>query len=139
MEKIQRDQSVLNPAIWRYLLNFWTVVLYIVIIYDFYTKNGLSEFLGPLSSIYIALLAVYTAEKEFERWHDYHKGRHPGERYVIIWTLLILAMLILEFTYHNGYKLPSEVFSTYIVVLGILAITQKSKANYSRKRKATIK
>lgn len=81
-----------------------------------------------MGAIYIAVLAVYTAEKEFERWSNYHVGRHPGELYVLAWTIIIVILLVLQYLHTGEYKLPSEVFSTYIVVLGILAITKKSKS-----------
>ena len=126
------ESAVLDNKMWRYLTNFWTFVIYTVVILDFIAGNTLTEFLGPVCAIYIAILGIFSAEKEFERWHDYHVGRHPGEVYVVLWTFLIITLLILEFTHYRDYILPSEVFSTYIVVLGILAITRKSKTNYCR-------
>lgn len=125
-----KDDKLMNVKVWRYLVNFWALVLYVAIIADFFQRNGLSEFLGPISAIYIAALAIYSAQKEFERWHDYNIGRHPGEVYVFIWTLLIILLLVLEIIYHGSYKLPNEVFTTYIVVIGVLAITKRSKKNY---------
>jgi hypothetical protein len=77
---------------------------------------------------------VYSAEKEFERWHDYNIGRHPGEVYVFVWTVLVVVLFGLELVYKSEYVLPSEVFSTYIVVVGILAITRKSRTDYRRKK-----
>lgn len=125
-----KDDKLMNVKVWRYLVNFWALVLYVAIIADFFQGNGLSEFLGPISAIYIAALAIYSAQKEFERWHDYNIGRHPGEVYVFVWTLLIILLLVLEIIYHGSYKLPNEVFTTYIVVIGVLAITKRSKKNY---------
>ncbi len=130
MVKKMRNDKVLDHNLWRYLVNFWTIVLYLAIAADFFIGNGLSEFLGPICVIYIALLAVYSAEKEFERWHDYHIGRHPGEMYIFIWTILVVVLLVLEVLHYHNYKIPSEVFTAYIVAVGILAITKKSKANY---------
>ncbi len=135
MVKKPRNDHVFDPAIWRFLVNFWTPVLYIIIVLDFLTSNGITDFLGPICAIYIALLSVYTAQKEFERWRDYNIGRHPGEVYVFVWTMLIFILLGLEVFHVRDYKLPSEVFSTYIVVIGILAITRKSKNNYCNKKK----
>jgi small-conductance mechanosensitive channel len=135
MPKKQKNDSLVNPKIWRHLVNFWTLVLYSVVVADFMTNNGQSELLGPISAIYVALLAIYTAQKEFERWHDYHVGRHPGEMYVIIWTAIIFLLLVLEVYGTRNYKLPSEVFTTYIVVVGILAITKRSKTDYLCKDK----
>ena len=122
-------------SLWRAMVNFWTFVLYVVIIADFFLRNKLGEFLGPISALYIASLALYSAEKEFERWHDYHESRHPGEMYVIIWTILIIVLLGLEVLYHSTYTIPNEIFSTYVVVIGVLAITKRSKHNYDCERK----
>ncbi len=112
----------------RYVLNFWTIILFVFIVYDFLEVNALEHILGPLSAIYAGLLAIYSAEKEFERWHFIHLRRHPGEVYVIMWTVLIVGLFIGEFVYKPGYTLEPEIISTYIVVLGILAITKKSKS-----------
>lgn len=125
-----KSNSVLNPKVWMYLVNSWTVLLYIAIIFDYLKSNGIEKFLGPICTIYISLLAIYTAEKEFQRWHDNNVGRHPGEVYIIIWTVLIMTMFLLGVFHSNTYHLPSEVFSTYIVVMGVLAITRKSKTDY---------
>ncbi len=131
-----KDDKLISVDIWRHLVNFWAIVLYVLILADFFTRNGLVDFLGPISSIYIAVLAVYSTQKEFERWHDYNIGRHPGEVYVFVWTVLIIILLALEVIYRHVYKLPGEVFMTYIVVIGILAITKRSKSSYlSKKRK----
>ena len=132
MARKNKSDRVFNINIWRYLVNFWTLVIYVFIVSDFFLRNSLVEFLGPVCAIYIALLAVYTTQKEFERWHDENIGKHPGEIYVIVWTALVIILIILEIIYHESYTLPSEAFSTYLVIMGILAITRRSKANYCR-------
>jgi len=126
----QNREKILSVKIWRHLSNFWATVLYVVIVADFYYKNSLTEFIGPISAIYVAVLAIYSAQKEFERWHDFNVGRHPGELYVVVWTILVFSFFILELFYKGIYKLPSEVVTTYIVVIGVLAITKRSKRNY---------
>ena len=132
MARKNKGDRVFNINTWRYLVNFWTLVIYVFIVADFFLRNSLVEFLGPVCAIYIALLAVYTTQKEFERWHDENIGKHPGEIYVIVWTALVIVLIILEIIYHESYTLPSEAFSTYLVIMGILAITRRSKANYCR-------
>ncbi|MFA5888894.1 MAG: hypothetical protein WCW47_02720 [Candidatus Paceibacterota bacterium] len=127
-----KSDRIFSIDIWRYLVNFWTLVIYIIVVADFFMRNSLVEFLGPICAIYIALLAVYTTQKEFERWHDENIGKHPGEVYVIVWTALIVVLIVLEIIYQESYVLPSEAFSTYVVVMGILAISRRSKANYCR-------
>jgi small-conductance mechanosensitive channel len=121
--KGKEDKSLL----WRWMTNIWTIITFAVILEDFRTFGGLSNLLGPVLAIYVAILAIFSAEKEFERWQWYNKSRHLGEIYVVAWTLLIFILLAGAYLNGTGYKISSEIFSTYIVVLGILAITRKSK------------
>ncbi|MFZ2522353.1 MAG: hypothetical protein WAX44_03940 [Minisyncoccia bacterium] len=131
----KEKEKVISVVVWRNIVNIWTLVFYIIALLDLYFENHLKEFLVPISIIYVTILAVYTSQKEFERWHDYNIGRHPGETYVYIWTVLIVTLFIFDFIYGEHYEVPDEVFTTYLVVLGILAITKKSKSNYIKKRK----
>jgi uncharacterized protein YacL len=126
---------LLNVSVWRYLVNFWTLALFTLIVFDFLGRNSLVVLIGPVASIYIAVLAIYTAQKEFERWHDNNLGRHPGEVYVVLWTILVVGLFILQLFYSDVYKMPSEIYTTYIVVIGVLAITKRSKASYLSKKK----
>ena len=120
---------------WRQIINFWTIVFMIFIVYDFIFNNQLLEIMGPLSAIYIGVLAIYVGNKEFERWYDIHRSKHPGELYVIVWTFLIFAVIALDVILQKEYTLPSGVVSAYLAVLTILVITNKSKALYQRKNK----
>jgi uncharacterized membrane protein YhaH (DUF805 family) len=128
-------RNTFSSSLWRHVVNFWSIVLYVTILSDFLLDHKLTKILGPVSALYVASLVVYSAEKEFERWHDYHTSRHPGEIYVITWTVLIFLLLVLEIIYHSTYVIPEVVFSTYVVVLGVLAITKKSREEYNKKRK----
>lgn len=128
--------SFLNSAnLWRYLVYFWTVVFYAVSIGDFIGNNTLTNYLGPLAAIYVGILAVYVGQKEFQRWCHMHDGRHPGEWFVIGWTLLVFSFLILDFIFSKPYIIPDVLIYTYITVLGVLAITIKSKKIYRKKHK----
>ena len=118
---------------WRYLTNFWTIVLFAVIIKDFITNGGYTEILGPVAALYTISLTIYSAEKEFERWHFYSKGKHPGEIYVIAWTTLVVGIFLAKLLTHSQYKMSPEIVATYIVVLGVLAITKKSKSDFIEK------
>lgn len=115
---------------WRYLINFWSVLFFVFIILDFFQKNAYGELLNVLSAIYISALAIYVSNKEFERWYDKHYSRHPGEIFVIIWSILILVLFSLSFIFNEEYKMPTSVISSYIAVLTILAVTRKSKELY---------
>jgi Flp pilus assembly protein TadB len=129
--------SVKTTSFWRNLTNIWTVVFFAAIIYDFHTGNALdnSQLLLPIAVIYDAVLAVYSADKEFKRWHDNHETVHPGELYVIAWTILIFGLLALAVISHYAYHVPAEVSSSYIVAVGILAVTRESKHLYKREVK----
>ncbi len=119
---------------WRYLINIWSVLFFLVVIADFLTNNGCRGILDVLSTVYIASLAIYASDKEFERWYHHHHGQHPGEIFVIIWTVLIFLLIISGFIWPHPYELPGSVISSYIAVLTILAITRKSKEVYKRKK-----
>jgi hypothetical protein len=120
--------------LWRVVSDFWTLFAFAVIIED-YRQNGALEYLvGPVMAIYVVVLAIFSAEKEFERWYMYNIGRHIGEIYVYAWTLLIAGLFVATYLTHSDYKMSPEIFSTYIVVLGVLAVTRKSKEIFKEKK-----
>ena len=120
---------------WRYVVNFWTILFFVAIIYDFFNDNVLSknEILLAIAAIYTAFLAIYSAEKEFRRWHHMHSSIHPGEFYAILWTILIICLIVGDVFYKVPYHMPAEVSASYIGVIGILALTRESKNFYKRK------
>lgn len=120
---------------WRYLINFWSFVFFLFIILDFISGNGYKELLNILSVVYISALALYSSNKEFERWYDQHESKHPGEVFVAIWSILIFLLFGLSFIFKGNYQIPTSVISSYIAVLTILAITKKSKEIYMIKHK----
>lgn len=127
--------SYIKPSIWRWLLAFWTLLAFTLIIVDFASDNVINQGLVPVLIIYAAVLSAYSAEKEFRRWHEFHVGRHPGEIYVILWTILLFIIFVTDLVSQMPYKMPDSVISTYIIVLGILAITRNSKRIFSEKDK----
>jgi len=129
-----RDLINKDFRFWRYLINFWSILFFAFILYDFFTNNNYVDFLNILSAIYISVLAIYVSNKEFERWYNRHRGQHPGEVFVIIWSILVFALIIFDFIFQKTYELPGAVISSYIAVLTILAITKKSKELYRSKR-----
>lgn len=121
---------------WRNMVNFWSIIFFAAILYDFFNENVLSrsEILLGISAIYAASLAIYSAEKEFRRWHNMHSGVHPGEMYAMIWTALVLFVVITSIVTKIPYHMPIEVSASYIAVISILAITRESKNFYKRRR-----
>lgn len=133
--KTEKLEKVGNFRIWRFMTNLWTVIFFISIVYDFFTHGVLNEnhvILG-VAAIYTALLAIYSAEKEFRRWHNMHNSIHPGEFYAILWTILAIALVVGNVFYNPEYHMPPEVTAAYIAVIGILAITRESKNFYKRR------
>lgn len=119
----------------RKLINFWTVFYFSVIIYDFLFTLQISNLLDITSAVYIGVLAIYVGDKEFERWYNKHQSRHPGEVFVVLWTVLIFFLIFFGAVLKNNYSLPSSIISSYIAVLTILVITRKSKQIYLERRR----
>ncbi len=125
-----------NEGIWRWLLNFWTVIFFVFIFYDYFQKDAYSFLVVPFSIIYTGLLTIYVGTKEFDRWYESHKGGHPGEYFVIAWTIVMALLIVLSVVFGKEYHAPSDIIpAVYIAVLSLFALTQKSKSLY-RKRKS---
>ena len=123
---------------WRFVVNFWTIVFFAAIIYDFFNRNELSDdqILLAVAGIYTAFLAIYSAEKEFRRWHHMHNtSLHPGEVYAILWTILVISLIVGNVFCDVPYHMPAEVSASYIGVIGILALTRESKNFYKRQNR----
>ncbi len=119
--------------IWRYLANFWTFVMFIFLIFDYSASNKYDYLVGPLAAIYLGILGLFVGTKEFNRWQNYHDGKHPGEIYVILWTVLVTILIFLNIFINSEFRICSEIIATYLTVLGVFAITQRSKTLH-RKR-----
>ncbi len=126
-----------NFTFWRYLINFWSLLFWSLIIYDFLGDSSGSAVLDVVSMIYIGVLAIYVSNKEFERWYDQHSEKHPGEVFVIIWSILVFSLIIPDIFQIKSYHLPSAVVSAYIAVLTLLAVTRKSKQIYQRRHRSS--
>ncbi|MST04087.1 MAG: hypothetical protein EXS49_00770 [Candidatus Pacebacteria bacterium] len=116
----------------KLLVNFWTLALWALIIIDFFLKNKFDGVLGVMSAVYSATLSLYVGTKEFKRWHQLYDGRHPGEIFIICWTVLIFGLLLLSMFLGYEYKVAVEVVADYVVVLSVFAITQESKKLYKK-------
>jgi len=123
-----------NEKIWRILTNFWTIIFIAFLILDFFQFNKFEYLTVPFSVIYAGVLGLYASTKEFDRWYEMHEGRHPGELFVILWTVVIFALLGISF-FIGGYRVSSEAIADYIMVLSVFALTQKSKRLHERKKK----
>lgn len=131
---MNKDLKINDFKFWRYLINFWSILFFVVIAYDFATNNSCNGILNVLATVYISALALYVSNKEFERWYDKHNGQHPGEVFVFIWSMIIFILIFLSF-FNQSYQIPSAVVSSYVAVLTILAVTRKSKQLYLSRHK----
>lgn len=129
------SENIGNFRFWRLVVNFWTGVFFTVIVYDFFVGNifASSDIMVAIAAIYCASLAIYSAEKEFRRWHHMHDSIHPGELYVIIWTAFIVFLIVAQAVIRPDYHMPTEVSASYIAVISILALTRESKNMYKSK------
>jgi hypothetical protein len=116
-----------NEKVWRWVTNIWTVAFMIFIVCDFFARDGYDFLIAPLSVIYISILGLYVGTKEFDRWYEFHDGRHPGELFVVGWTVIIFGLLIISFFLGKSYTVSTEAIADYIMVLSVFALTQKSK------------
>ena len=124
-----------DEKIWRLLSNGWTIVFLVFILVNFFSRGRYEYLVGPLSVVYVGILSLYVGTKEFDRWYEFHSDRHPGELFVIAWTVVVFLLLALSIFMGAGYVLGSEIVTDYIIVLSIFALTQKSKRLH-RKRHA---
>jgi uncharacterized membrane protein YhaH (DUF805 family) len=129
------SEKIGNFKFWFRVVNFWTFVFLAAIVYDFMVDNMLmeSDILIAIAGIYCAALAIYSAEKEFRRWHNMHNSMHPGEAYALIWTIFIIGLITAQAIFHHHYRMPAEVSASYIAVISILALTRESKNLYKKK------
>lgn len=134
-KSIFRELLIKDFKFWRHLINAWSILFFLVVIVDFLTNNACRDVINVLATLYIAILAIYVSDKEFERWYHRHRSQHPGEFFVIAWTVLIFGLVVSNLIFHEPYEIPGSVISSYIAVLTILAITRKSKELYINKNK----
>jgi uncharacterized membrane protein len=123
----------LDERFWKVLANVWTLVAMAFFMVDFFTYGRYDFLAGSLSAIYLAILGLFAGTKEYERWHGHHFSRYLGEYFVIFWTALIVAFIAVTLLTQRPYRLPTEFITVYISVLGIFALTQKSKNWYKNR------
>ena len=121
---------------WRRLTNFWTFAILTFIVFNFINYNIYNYLVVPFSILYTGVLALYVTTKEFERWYEYHESKHPGEWFVILWTIVMVGVIAGAFILGEHYDTPSDVIvGVYLGVLTLFAITQKSKELHKKVRK----
>lgn len=131
MDLPQMEQS--NDKIWRQLTNLWTFAAMGFFLFDFFTGDQYSGYSAAMSIIYITILGIYVGTKEFDRWQEKHHSKRHGELFIIFWTAMTFFFIITAIISNGKYRMPSEFTATYIALLSIFALTQRSKFLHNQK------
>lgn len=119
----------------RFLTDFWTILLFALLVAHLFSPEKFAPLVSPVSIIYVTILGLFVGTKEFQRWQDSHFKQRLGEIYVIGWTVLLFALLILGFFEPRQYEIAPEVVATYLSLMSMFALSRQSKAWYLRRRK----
>ena len=130
--------KVKHLSLWKYLTNFWSLLTLLIFILAFIFPGQLNGVLSTIAIIYASILGIYVGSKEIARWRNKDFiSKHYGEIFIILWTITIVAMIVTSII-DKEYQIRSEFTATYITILGIFAISQKSKViKHSHSNKTT--
>lgn len=128
----------LNEKTWKILTNLWTFAAMGIFTVDFFSEKDYGNLSTAVAIIYTAILGIYVGTKEFDRWQNSHSAKRFGELFIILWTVLIFFFIITSALTEGKYKIPSEFSATYIAILSIFAITQKSKYIHEKRQKDSL-
>lgn len=119
----------------KIILDIWTILTIFLFIFDFLSGNKFDSSVSAIGVIYLAILGIYTGEKEYDRWKTRFISRFSGELYVVIWTIIMVIFAILA-PFSNGYyKIPAEFALVYTSVVGVFAITRHSRDLHEKKHR----
>ena len=125
MKKHKKTKELL---LWKGLSNFWGCVAAIAFMLTFFNVLDISHILTDITIIYLSILTIFTGLKEYNRWKEkkFFSKSH-GEIFIITWTILMVAFIIISAYDKTQYKMATEFTATYLSVMGIFAISKKSK------------
>ena len=113
-----------------YFLIVWTLILLALSWFDFI--NPKFEVSEAVVTSYLILLGVYIVHKETSRWTGVKLRIMPGELFVYVWWISLLAMLVIGFFTHKEIS-PSIRFLSYEVLAAFL-LSEISKSFNAFKR-----
>lgn len=130
----RRKNNEQSLYFWKHVVNFWSLVAFIVFILHFFSRGVFEAANSMISILYPAVLTIYTGQKEFSRWKSkaYH-SHFFGEFFVVLWTAIFMAFVIISTVTSGTYRVSLEMVTTYVAVLSIYAVTLKSKEMRARK------
>ena len=117
------ELSSVKDLLFKFLLG-WTTVLLVFSWLDFAIPR--LEVSEAMVTSYLILLGVYIAHKEASRWTGVKLNVMPGELFVYIWWISLLAMLIISFFTQREVSSPIR-FLAY-EVLGAFLLSEISKS-----------
>ncbi|MBT7228458.1 hypothetical protein HN859_03010 [Candidatus Parcubacteria bacterium] len=121
-------QTKSEMKIWRFLANFWGLFTAIFFVLNFLKIFDLDQALKTLAVIYISVLSIFTGIKEYNRWvAKKFLSRHNGEIFIILWTTLMVGFILFNAYDPDRYNISGEFTATYLSILGVFAISLKSK------------
>lgn len=121
--------------IWRFLTDFWTILIFILLIVNLVYPGRFTNLISPLSIIYVAILGLFVSTKEFKRWSNSDFQQRLGEVYIVLWTILLFTLIILGIFDSEHYEIAPEIVATYLSLMSIFALSRKSKSSYLKSKK----
>jgi|SRR3989344_3357421 len=113
-----------------YFLLVWTVILLVLSWLDFFVSR--LEISDAIVTSYLMLLGVYIVHKETSRWTGVKLNIRPGELFVYIWWISLLAMFLIGFFAHLDISAPIRHLA--YEVLGAFLLSEVSKSVNAYKR-----
>ncbi len=120
---------------WKRLTNLWTLITISLFTLDFLSHHRYPSGAASVGAIYIGILGLYVGTKEFDRWQHDYASTAKGERFIVAWTAIVIAMALWAVLSGGRYTLPTEIVATYIAVLSVFALSQRSKFLNTQRRK----
>jgi len=130
--KNKNNNIFLDRLVLKILLNFWTTLAMLFYVIDFFSGNIFNTSSSAIGVIYLAILGIYTGEKEYSRWKTKFKSRFLGESFIVIWTMIMAMFVIISPLSNGAYKVPEEFALVYTAIIGVFAVTYHSKTIHKR-------
>jgi hypothetical protein len=127
--RYKTELSSVKDLLFKFLL-CWTAVLLVFSWLDFIIPR--LEVSEAMVTSYLILLGVYIVHKETSRWTGVKLNIKPGELFVYVWWISLLAMLMISFFTHHEVSPPIR-FLSY-EVLGAFLLSELSKSINAYKR-----
>ena len=124
--------SWLNEKCQAYIFwfNLYTLVVWALLMLEFFTKGKLATLPGGLMAIYLTFLTGFTGQKELARWKlGYNYKRLWGELWVYIWLFTGLLVFGVN-AFSPSFKAHSDLVFIVSTSLAYFTGTEFSKQVY---------